>query len=104
MKRGMFLAILLIIIIFFTLLYFMPITIKINYSRQNKDDEALIYIISLYGLMNYKVDLSFVDLKLTGKNPGLEHKSQLERTKNEKTIWHKEERQSFIELKNKLRN
>lgn len=101
MKRGLIVIIVLIILILFILLYIMPLKIQIFYKLINKSNELEIYFKTMYGLINYKIDIPYLKMKL-GDKPGIKYKINLEGTKNKEDIVNNKKKLSIEEFKKSI--
>lgn len=57
------------------MLYLMPLRIEVSYKQENKENRLVMYIITLFGLIRYKVDLTFLGNKLVNLKGKLNYKS-----------------------------
>lgn len=55
------------------------INIRVTYYRKGKDDEFIIVVCALYGLINYKIELNLLELLINGTS-GLKIRGELEPT------------------------
>lgn len=92
-----------IIIGLFVSIYFLPIKIFIKFC--NKDNNELkIYIITLMGMINYKINYNFLKSRDSSKKYSLGFISKIKRTKSKKTIKKDKKKFSINELINILKN
>ncbi|HOO12428.1 MAG TPA: DUF2953 domain-containing protein [Bacillota bacterium] len=61
------------------------INIRVTYYRKGKDDELIIIVSALYGLVNFKSELNLLELMLKGP-PGLKIRGELEPTAKGKPL------------------
>ncbi|WP_165916148.1 DUF2953 domain-containing protein [Marinisporobacter balticus] len=52
------------LIIVFSILFFVPITISIKILKDGTNDKVILKIKTLFGLFNYKIEIPFVDLDM----------------------------------------
>jgi hypothetical protein len=101
MKRGLIVIIVLIILILFILLYIMPLKIQIFYKLIDKSNELEIYFKTLYGLINYKIDIPYIKMKF-GDKSNIKYKINLEDTKDNEDITNNKKRFSIEEFKKSM--
>ncbi len=93
--------IVLIILILFILLYIMPLKIQIFYKLIDKSNELEIYFKTLYGLINYKIDIPYIKMKF-GDKSNIKYKINLEDTKDNEDITNNKKRFSIEEFKKSM--
>lgn len=82
-----FLIITLITIAFiFLLLYIMPIRMKIKTIRVNEDDIVLLIVKTMYGIVNLKFELPFLDIVFINNKPALKYKAKIESNKTNRLM------------------
>lgn len=83
------LIIFLLIIAFISIaFYLMPIKIKFKTSRVKDDDIIIIRVKTLYGVVNMKFEVPFLDITFINNKLGLKYKARVESNKTNK-IWKK---------------
>ncbi len=75
----MFITVAALIIILLVITLFSSVNIRITYYRDNKDDELIIIVSALFGLINFKREYNLLELMSMG-GPGLKVRGELEAT------------------------
>lgn len=101
-------VIVLTIVVILILISIMNINIRIDFHLKNKnkekDNELLVYIKTLFGLISYKLDLPYIKMRFDGRKNKLEYKTELEKAKNEKVYAEKKNSFSVAKLKSMINN
>lgn len=83
-----FIMILIVIVFIAIMFYIMPIRIKFKTIRVKDDDIILIRVKTLYGIVNIKFEVPFLDIVFINNKLGLKYKAKVESNKTNK-LWKK---------------
>ena len=81
-----FIILLIIIALISFLLYLMPIKIKFKSSRVEDDDIIIIRVKTLYGIVNVKFEVPFLDIIGVNNRLGIKYKAKVQSNKTNK-LW-----------------
>lgn len=91
------------IVIGFLLLYIMPINIFMSYKQKNRKNDIKIHVKTLYGLINYSLDIPYLKMKIFDRNPGLNYEIDLENKEIKGEYFNQEKKYSIEEFKKILK-
>lgn len=81
-----FLIVVLAIVLIAVLLYFMPIRIKLKTIRKDENDVIAIGLKTLYGILNLKFEVPFLDIVFVDGKLALKYKAEVESAKTSRLL------------------
>jgi len=83
---NIMLKIIFVILIILTLLYLMPIVVRIDARKDNENDKITIGLRTFYGLLKLNTDIPFLEIIFKDGRPGLKYKIEVANKKRSKLL------------------